>query len=639
MTPARVAPAIVAVLVAAACVFLARAWPLAAAAEDRLADLRAAAFAPHLPAQHPRVALVLVTEDTLAELPYRSPVDRALLAAAVNALAGLGVAGLGIDILFDRASEPEKDAVLVAALKAFPAPVVLASADVEEGLSPAQVSFLDSFISAAGAARAVPALHVDADGAVRRWPGGAPSFAVALAGEGARPPESGARIAFLGPPEDGADVFAQLPIHALPALAALNRAALEAALKGKVVLLGADLPGIDRHRTPLAARAGASADMAGVEVHAHMLAQALDGRRVGEAGPAAAAFLLALAVAGVLLAHWERPGPVRAGALGVVLVVLWGGAALAARENVLVPLAMPTLALLGAHGIESARAHRAERVRRRQIRDAFARYVPPAVVAELSRHPERLALGGERRELTVLFTDVEGFTAYAESLAPQDLAAVLNAYLDGASRAVLAAGGTIDKFVGDAVVAFFSAPIAQPDHARRALDAARAIDAFGESFRVGHPGFGRTRVGVHTGTAVVGNFGGEGRFDYTAMGDTVNVAARLESANKHFGTHVLASGHALAAAGAGAGVARPVADVVFKGRTEALAVFELLPETEAAWAGRCTGAHAMMASGDEGADGALQALAEERPDDKVIALHRARRARGERGVRVVLEEK
>ncbi len=371
-----------------------------------------------------------------------------------------------------------------------------------------------------------------------------------------------------------------------------------------------------------------------------MLAQAIDGRRVGEAGiTPAAALVLALALLGVLLAHWERPGPVRAGVLGVILVLLWGAAALAARDSVLVPLAMPTLALLGAHGIESARAHRAERARRRKIRDAFARYVPPGVVAELSRHPERLTLGGERRELTVLFTDVEGFTSYAESLAPQDLATVLNAYLDGASRAVLAAGGTIDQFVGDAVVAFFGAPVALPDHAHRALDAARAIDAFGESFRIAHPGFGRTRVGVHTGMAVVGNFGGEGRFDYTAMGDTVNVAARLEGANKHLGTRVLASGLALEAAGAGAAVVRPVADVVLKGRTEALAVFELLPAAEAPWAERCAAAHAMMAAGDKGADGALQALAEERPDDKVIALHRARRARGERGVRVVLEEK
>ncbi|MBM3542134.1 MAG: CHASE2 domain-containing protein, partial [Alphaproteobacteria bacterium] len=305
MTRARVAPAIVAVLVAAACVFLSRAWPLAAAAEDRLADLRAAAFAPHLPAQHPRVALVLVTEETLADLPYRSPVDRGLIAAAVSALGDLGVAGLGIDILFDRASEPEKDAALVAALKAFPAPVVLASAGAADGLAPAQTAYLDSFIAATGANHAVPALQVDPDGAVRRWSGGAAGFAATLAGESGRVPEADARIAFLGPPEDGADVFAQLPIHALPALAALNRAALEAALKGKIVLLGADLPGIDRHRTPLAARAGAAADMAGVEIHAHMLGQVLDGRRVGEAGPAAAAALiLVLALLGVLLAHW-----------------------------------------------------------------------------------------------------------------------------------------------------------------------------------------------------------------------------------------------------------------------------------------------------------------------------------------------
>jgi class 3 adenylate cyclase len=294
---------------------------------------------------------------------------------------------------------------------------------------------------------------------------------------------------------------------------------------------------------------------------------------------------------------------------------------------------------LGAHGIEGARAHRAERARRRQIRDAFARYVPAGVVEEIARHPQKLALGGERRELTVLFTDVEGFTTYAESVPPHALAAVLNAYLDGVSRAVLAEGGTIDKFVGDAVVAFFGAPPAQDDHARRALAAARAIDDFGQSFRRAHSGFGRTRVGVHTGPAVVGNFGGEGRFDYTAMGDTVNIAARLEGANKFLGTRTLASGATVAAAGAAAGVVRPVAELVLKGRSEALATYEILDDGEAAWAERCAQAYARMTAREAGAVTAFQALSAERPEDGVVQLHLARFARGQSGARIVLDEK
>ncbi len=661
---ARALSVLLAACVAAGAYMMPHFLPFAGAAEEVIADLRFAALGSRAPSQNTGVALVTVTEDTLANLPYRSPIDRLVLAQAVAVLAKAEIAALGIDILLDRPTEQAKDEALAQALADFPTPVVLAWADAADGLGAEQTAWIEAFAAAAGARTALPALARDADGTIRRWPrlvraaeGHAkPGFAAALVP--ARVAEAAKleakRIDYLGLPLDGADGFATLPIHALPALAALNPAALSAAFKGRVVILGADLPGIDRHRTPLAARAGAPADTAGMEVHAQMVAQLQDGRRVRESGLAGKfIFVFVFALAGAALAHWERPGWQKALMLVAVALGLWViGFALVSEAHVLVPLVAPKLALFGAYGIESARAHRRERALRRFIRNAFMMFVPPAVVEELTRNPASLALGGERRVITALFTDVEGFTTLAERLPAHELVPLLNAYLDGASRLVLAHGGTIDKFVGDAVVAFFGAPLAQDDHARRAVDCARALDAFAEAFRAGHPGFGRTRIGVHTGPATVGNFGGEGRFDYTAMGDTMNTAARLESANKHLGTRVCVS--AVTASGCDGAMLIPVGDIVLKGKTEAVGVFTPLAGQDesgnalsgnalsgngATWNDRYRAAYAALVNGEESVAQKFQALADERPGEPLARLHLARIRAGARDARIVLEEK
>jgi class 3 adenylate cyclase len=286
-----------------------------------------------------------------------------------------------------------------------------------------------------------------------------------------------------------------------------------------------------------------------------------------------------------------------------------------------------------------------ERSAKRFIRDAFARFVSPEVVKRLQADPSKLELGGERRALSFIFTDVAGFTTLAEGLPPHELVTLVNRYLDGMSQVVLDHGGTIDKYIGDAVVAFFGAPLDQTDHSARAVACALALDRFAEGFRAAHPRFGTTRIGVHEGEAVVGNFGGAARIDYTAMGDTVNTAARLEGANKFFGTRVLVSGPA--AAGASGAVLRPVGEVVFKGKSEPVPVFTPVPvfnpvtditaaETKAA---RYARAYESLKAGEEGAPAAFQSLAAEDPEDGLVAFHLRRLARGERGVTIKLEEK
>lgn len=218
---------------------------------------------------------------------------------------------------------------------------------------------------------------------------------------------------------------------------------------------------------------------------------------------------------------------------------------------------------------------------------ALGKYLPRSVAAEIMRNPERLSLHGEKREIFCLFSDLEGFTKLTHAVEPEMIARLLNDYLDRLSAVVLQYGGTLDKFVGDAVVAFWGAPIAYPDDGERAVKAAYAMYLAGEEFRKsvpeGVPKIGRTRVGLHYGEAVVGNFGGEGRIQYTALGDAMNTAARLEGANKPLDTKVLVSREA--AERSGLDWFRPMGTVTLRGRRTPVEIFEPVPDLEAEWRG------------------------------------------------------
>ena len=219
---------------------------------------------------------------------------------------------------------------------------------------------------------------------------------------------------------------------------------------------------------------------------------------------------------------------------------------------------------------------------RRFAQSALGKYLPADVANEIMRDPDQLALHGEKKAIFALFTDLEGFTKLSHAITPEQLSGLLNRYLDLMSDAVLDHGGTIDKFVGDAVVAFWGAPIARPDDADRAVRAAIAMYEAGEEFArtAGEdiPPIGRTRVGLHYGEAVVGNFGGEGRIQYTALGDGMNSAARLESANKALKTTILVSNEAKKESGLD--LFRPMGRIVLSGRAKPVEVWEPVPSME-----------------------------------------------------------
>ena len=219
-----------------------------------------------------------------------------------------------------------------------------------------------------------------------------------------------------------------------------------------------------------------------------------------------------------------------------------------------------------------------ERNQRRFIKQAFSRFVSPAVVNQLLEEPEKLKLGGERVELSCVFTDLAGFTSSIEGAEPSEIMPVLNHYLSALCNIAMEHDGTIDKIIGDAVYVFFNAPLSRDDHAEAAVRCALAMQTWSKEFSLSAEAkqfnFGATRIGVHTGSAIVGNFGGDTFFNYTAYGDTVNTTARLESANKYLGTDICISGETVSRCPSL--TFRPIGQLLLKGKVQAVNAYELV---------------------------------------------------------------
>lgn len=349
---------------------------------------------------------------------------------------------------------------------------------------------------------------------------------------------------------------------------------------GKIVLISAQAAGLsDLRATPF------SPVTPGIELHANIIDNLLAGRFLRTPG-AAIAFLLTLAgcLAVALFALKLRFR------LGVPLALattggIASGAWLAYGQGWVLPLVKPLVAMtLSYGGILLARAANTER-ERRWLRTAFSHYLAPSVLEEVLRSPDKLHLGGERRCMTVLFSDIAGFTTLSEKLEPEEVSAFLNGYLDLMTACVAQSGGTLDKFVGDAVMAEWNAPLAQPDHAARACEAALLMLEQVRLYRMARQNAGTLdiRIGINSGEMVVGNLGSHQIFDYTVIGDEVNTASRLEPLNKAFGTRIIVAGMTRREAEAhrpGYFSFRSLGRVSPKGRVEPLEIFELIDWTQ-----------------------------------------------------------
>ncbi|MBT9514487.1 MAG: adenylate/guanylate cyclase domain-containing protein [Acidovorax sp.] len=506
-------------------------------------DLLASLTAPVRP--DAGVLVVGLDEPSLAVLNRSPPLPRRLHAQLVDAVSAAGAVALGIDMLFAAPQSPEDDAALAAALQGR-MPVVLATAEV--AVPSSQVAQYRQTVPAMFpfARHGSVAVGFDDDGVLRRAPVQDDALWRVLAqaaGRPVTPPPPGALLRYYAP---------EVPLPYAHYTQALDPAGSlpPGALQGRLVLLGQNTPvdGVDQFATPLQAlggRGGVGGTQSGVFVHATALINGLTGDWVVPAPPLGPLLQAALSVAGVaaLTRRWQGG---RAVWLSVALALL---ALLGGLWAYLVGVwwsTLPTLAGLALHlNVGAASTYLRERRRREQLRTEFARYVPPAVVDALVAAGAAPTLRGERRVLTLLFSDLAGFTAASEHLPPEAVAQALNAYFSRMTHTVHQHGGTLDKFIGDAVMAFWNAPLPEPAHAARALACAQAMQADMAALRTQWQGTPfaevQLRIGLHTGEAAVGHLGSHERFTYTAVGDAVNTAARLEGANKAFGTGVLLS--------------------------------------------------------------------------------------------------
>lgn len=579
------------------------------------------------------ITIVGIDEASFAQLNQRWPWPRSLHGQVVDRLHEAGAAVIAFDLIFAEASAPNEDAAFAEAIARAGNVVMSADHAYQETANLRQwirVEPLPAF-KQAGATPGLATVTLDSDTVVRQIPQSADVFwrRTIEALIRARPgilempqPPADALIRYLGP----SHTFPYVSYHQV-----LNGDASIPAdfFRDQIVLIGRDVRAspdagaaqADMFATPFL---GTSRLLTpGVEIHATIIENMLSSQAIVRAGNGHVLLLtgVALLLAWPALMRWH---PVWSGVWMATLVALTAGLALwlFTAHNLWLPIASALVAIALAYLGNGLASFILERRRGQQIKGAFAKYVSAQVVEQMVAHPELLRLGGERRELTLLFSDLAGFTSISEKLAPDAVARLINAYLTAMTRVILAEGGTVDKFIGDAVMAFWGAPLDDPQHALHGVRAAIAmqramndLQPYFAEFNVGHVGL---RIGVNSGPATVGNMGSEERFDYTALGDTVNLASRLEGINKMYGTPILISGATAELLG-GAIALRPVDRVRVKGKDKAV---EILTPCEDAELSRLS-AEALeryRAQDWEGARAAWQRVLEHTPGDPVTGV-------------------
>ena len=627
--------------------------PVTTDAERALYDFRArVAGLAHPVAQDDRVVVVAYTPDTQMATGKRSPLDRTILAKTLTAVDGMGARSIGIDMLFDQ-SQPDDD-VLIAALHKMKTRVYLGYAT--NAFNPDQMEvwqqeFLDRFIERIdnpNVHRASVHLESDDDGVIRSWPDQPRSLPalmpVALSERPAARNYHGS-IDFQYPHNslgsDTRDVFKILPIDTFGFAGAAPLVTPQ--IKGRYVLIGGELPDADQFETPATRITGDTT--AGIRVLAAILTQTLDKRFKGKVGNTA---LWLLAIFVVLAGAFTSMVDVRPGMLTVLIMaqlLFFGAAPFLFEWRGIDTQGLPAFGWIAgwllAYMATEATVKAMGSDQRRFAQSALGKYLPPDIAAMILKDPTKLSLTGERLAIFTLFTDIQGFTGLSHVIPAEQTASILNAYLDGMSDIVLANGGTIDKFVGDAVVAFWGAPIARDDDGDRALEAVLEMLEFTRKFGAADPDramLGKTRIGLHYGEAIVGNFGGEGRIQYTALGDAMNTAARLEGANKYLKTTALVSDEARART-AIQDIFRPMGRITLSGRSTPIVVWEPSKDFDPDQRNELTRLWRQFEAGDKEALHALEAIAAKHDNDVALATFANRLRQTGPGGSYILGEK
>ena len=581
-----------ALLVALAIAFV----PVWRNADLALFDLYTVASAPGRSALP--ITVIGVDEPSFAALKQAWPWPRAWHGQLLDRLKEAGAAVVAFDVVFaEPSADARQDEAFAAAIHRF-GPVVLA-ADLVYTETPAarqwlRVEPLPAFV-AAGASAGIASVDLDPDSALRRIPTYRDAFWKVIierfrtshpemADAPAATPDL--RINYRGGPR----TYTYIPYYQMLDPDRHLPSNWREFLKDNIVLIGRNshsgldigMAQADLFATPfLRSRRELTP---GVEIQATLVDNLISGdpRRELPALWSHLATLLSALFAHFAMRRWQ---PLRSGlvAAGGVAALGGGGYLLFTAQLLWLPVASAVLAVLLIYLAQGGVAYWFERRQRQQIKNAFSLYVSPEVVEEVIANPERLRLGGERREVTVMFTDLAGFTSISEMMSPESVATLLNRHLTDMTEIIHRERGTVDKFIGDAVMAFWGAPLADPEQSVHATRAALAMQESMARLRweilaEGGPAL-HMRIGLHRGECIVGNMGSEQRFDYSAIGDTVNLASRLEGANKPYGTGILLS-QTVADAVADVIPVRPVDIVRVKGKTQGVAIFTPCDSTE-----------------------------------------------------------
>jgi adenylate cyclase len=579
------------------------------------------------------VRLVLFDTAYVSTWPYLSPFPRAALATLIDAASNAGAKAIGLDVYLDH-QYPQLNAIDSGDVKLHDAiaragNVVLVAPTVQTDSmrtwQPPDPYFANVAAAVASADLPTPYETVrDGVLTVRTNQGLVPGFALALYAEAkgmsvdslmraserkgfvdvadiprdyATLPRDVATqnmpILFEGPPSrigltDGAFIaFPASSVATLYGVAAAMPGALDGLhLRDRVVILGSGFHDSERFRTPYYDSKDSTGAIYGwtygPEIHANALQNLLSShfaRPVHWIWRLLLAFAVAVAVALVTFARGTKWGA--SSAVVIAGLTAWIAWIVFHDNNLVIPIIGPTFASLFAFLGSTSYVSVVEGKEKRMIKGAFGKYLSPAVVEELMNDPSRLKLGGDRRHISMLFSDIAGFTSMSEVLDPQRLVAILNEYLHEMAELVKQEGGMVDKYIGDAVMALYGAPNALPDHAvrvcRTALRMQQRLGELNHMWLENDPNWSKLkiRIGINTGDPVVGNIGGAEKIDYTALGDAVNLAARLEPACKSYGVSIMIAQRTFDEA-SDAILTRELDFLAVYGKKEPIRVFELL---------------------------------------------------------------
>jgi len=547
------------------------------------------------------IRIILIDKDSTMDVyGYQSPTPRPLLTNLVNHLISKGAAVIGIDILLDRPSLwADEDKKLAAAFKDADEKIVLATIGnsdeselIEEELSDEALQPLPIFTEHAlvgysqvieGTGGIVRQLKLDKSGI--------PSFVGQIYTRhlGTEPPllslnqkgllhKSWIDINYLGPPSRLESKYASVfPVFTPEEVEFLP----EAFFKDKIILIGSGIDGLgDIFLSPFSTAANGYVPTYGVELHALVLDMLLKKNYIwlpSNFELETILFCLFFMVAVIILT-------IRI-SIGIPFVIVFSASWIAIvvwafiHHQMKFPVAMPLCGFVGVASVAFLVINQTQLRQARFLKNTFKRYIPSDLVDQLVTNPEQVDLGGKAKELSIFFSDIEGFTTISEQFTPHELVSFLNIYLGRMTDILFEEKGTLDKYEGDAIIAFFGAPVDVSNHADCACQAAlkmqRSLAALNEEWKGQNKPFLNVRMGINTGTVIVGNIGSSTRSDYTVIGDTANLASRLEGVNKIFGTNIIVSQQTLDATKAPY-FKRELARLIVKGKTEPIAVYELI---------------------------------------------------------------